>query len=127
MYLVGYKTRMESPIEIKVLETDEGKVPFEEWYDSLKDKVTKVRVRRRLDRLELGNFGDTESIGDGIYELRLHFGAGYRVYFTRVGNTVIVLIGGGDKSTQKRDIVKAKVLWRKYKNEAEKYERKLGS
>lgn len=127
MYLVGYKTRMESPIEIKVLETDEGKVPFEEWYDSLKDKVTKVRVRRRLDRLELGNFGDTESIGDGIYELRLHFGAGYRVYFTHVGNTVIVLIGGGDKSTQKGDIVKAKVLWRKYKNEAEKYGRKLGS
>jgi putative addiction module killer protein len=118
---------MESPIYIKVLETDEGKVPFEEWYDSLKDKVTKVRVRRRLDRLELGNFGDTESIGDGIYELRLHFGAGYRVYFTRVGNTVIVLIGGGDKRTQKRDIVKAKALWRKYKNEAEKYGRKLGS
>ena len=99
---------MESTIQIKLLETDEGKVPFEQWYDSLKDKVTKVRIRRRLDRVELGNFGDTESVGEGIYELRLHFGSGYRVYFARVGNTVIVLIGGGDKSSQNTDIAQAK-------------------
>ncbi len=118
---------MESTIEIKLLETDDGKVPFEEWYDSLRDKVTKVRVRRRLDRIELGNFGDTESVGEGIYELRLHFGAGYRVYFARLGNTVIVLIGGGDKSSQKKDIAQAKALWRQYKDEAQKYARKLGS
>lgn len=118
---------MESPIEIKLLETDEGKIPFEEWYNSLKDKVTKVRVRRRLDRMELGNFGDTKSVGEGVYELRLHFGAGYRVYFTHVGNTVIVLIGGGDKSTQNKDIDQAKAIWRKYQHEAQKYARKLGS
>ena len=99
---------MESTIQIKLLETDEGKVPFEQWYDSLKDKVTKVLIRRRLDRVELGNFGDTESVGEGIYELRLHFGSGYRVYFARVGNTVIVLIGGGDKSSQNTDIAQAK-------------------
>ena len=99
---------MESTIQIKLLEPDEGKVPFEQWYDSLKDKVTKVRIRRRLDRVELGNFGDTESVGEGIYELRLHFGSGYRVYFARVGNTVIVLIGGGDKSSQNTDIAQAK-------------------
>ncbi|GBF86858.1 hypothetical protein AsFPU3_3931 [Aphanothece sacrum FPU3] len=126
MYLVGYSTPMESIIEIKLLETDEGKVPFEEWYDSLRDKVTKVRVRRRLDRIELGNFGDTESVGEGVYELRLHFGAGYRVYFARIGNTVIVLIGGGDKSSQKKDIAQAKAIWREYKDEAQKYARKLG-
>lgn len=95
-------------IEIKLLETDERKVPFEEWYNSLKDKVTKVKIRRRLDRIELGNFGDTESLGEGVYELRIHFGAGYRIYFTRVGNVIVVLLGGGDKSTQKRDIAKAK-------------------
>jgi putative addiction module killer protein len=117
---------MEPSINIQLLETDEGKVPFKVWYDSLKDKVTKVRVRRRLDRIELGNFGDTESVGEGVYELRLHFGAGYRVYFARVENTIIVLVGGGDKSTQKNDIAKAKELWRKYKDEAEKYARKLG-
>lgn len=89
LYLAGYNTEMESTIEIKLLETDEGKVPFEEWYDSLRDKVTKVRVRRRLDRIELGNFGDTESVGEGIYELRLHFGAGYRVYFARDRKSVV--------------------------------------
>ncbi|HBK64665.1 MAG TPA: addiction module killer protein [Cyanobacteria bacterium UBA11166] len=113
-------------IEIKLLETDEGKVPFEDWYNSLKDKVTKVKIRRRLDRIELGNFGDTESLGEGVYELRIHFGAGYRIYFTRVGNVIVVLLGGGDKSTQKRDIGKAKEMWQRYKNEAERYVRKLG-
>ncbi|MGH2414570.1 MAG: type II toxin-antitoxin system RelE/ParE family toxin [Microcystaceae cyanobacterium] len=118
---------METSIQIKLLETDEGKVPFEEWYDSLKDKVTKVKIRRRLDRIELGNFGDIESVGEGVYELRFHFGAGYRVYFTRVGNIVAVLIGGGDKSTQKSDITKAKEIWKRYKDEAERYARKLGS
>lgn len=118
---------MEPSIQIKLLETDEGKVPFEEWYDSLKDKVTKVRIRRRLDRIELGNFGDTESVGEGVYELRLPFGAGYRVYFTRVGNVVVVLVGGGDKSTQTSDVTKAKEIWKRYKHEAERYVRKLGS
>lgn len=60
---------MEANIQIKLLETDEGYVPFEDWYDSLRDKVAKVRIRRRLDRLELGNFGDTESVGEGVYAL----------------------------------------------------------
>lgn len=118
---------MKPNIQIQLLETDEGKVPFEEWYNSLKDKITKVKVRRRLDRISLGNFGDSQSVGDGVYELRLHFGAGYRIYFTRVENTIIVLIGGGDKSTQKSDITKAKAIWNQYKHEAQKYARKLGS
>lgn len=118
---------MELSIQIKLLETDEGKVPFEEWYDSLKDKVTRVRIRRSLDRIQLGNLGDTESVGEGVYELRLHFGAGYRVYFASVGNSIIVLLVGGDKSTQKNDITKAKEIWRRYKNEIERYARKLGS
>jgi putative addiction module killer protein len=117
---------MEPIINIQLLETDDGKVPFKVWYDSLKDKMTKVRVRRRLDWVELGNFGDTESVGQGVYELRLHFGAGYRVYFARVGNTIVVLVGGGDKKTQKNDILTAIELWRRYKNEAEKYARELG-
>ena len=112
---------MPSPNQIRLLETDEGNVPFEKWYFSLKDKKTKVRIRRRLDRLELGNLGDTEPVGEGIYELRLHFGAGYRIYFVKVKNTIIVLLGGGDKSTQQKDINNAKKLWRKYKNEAERY------
>jgi putative addiction module killer protein len=59
-------------------------------------------------------------------ELRLHFGAGYRIYFTKTENVIIVLLGGGDKSTQQKDIKKAKQLWRQYKDEAERYARKLG-
>lgn len=86
-----------------------------------------MRIRRRLDQIELGNFGDTESVGEGVYELRFHFGAGYRVYFARVGNTVIVLVGGGDKSTQKRDIAKAKEIWKRYGDEAQRYARQLRS
>lgn len=112
---------MVSKFVIKLLETDEGKIPFFKWYDSLTDKVSKVRVRRRLDRIELGNLGDTKSVGEGVYELRFHFGAGYRIYFARVKNTVIILLGGGDKTTQKKDITQAKALWRQYKDEAQKY------
>jgi len=118
---------MEPSIYIKLLETDVGKIPFIEWYNSLNDKVTKVRIRRRLDRIELGHFSDTESVGEGVYELRLHFGAGYRIYFTRVGNFIVVLLGGGDKSTQNNDITKAKEIWKRYKDETERYTRNLGS
>jgi putative addiction module killer protein len=114
---------MESRIQIKLLATDEGKIPFLEWYGSLRDKVTKLRIRGRLDRLELCNFGDTQSVGDGVYELRLHFGSGYRVYFARVENYLVILIGGGDKSSQQRDITKAQEIWKRYKNEADRYAR----
>ncbi|MEB3189222.1 MAG: type II toxin-antitoxin system RelE/ParE family toxin [Snowella sp.] len=114
---------MESHLQIKLLETDEGKIPFQDWYSALRDKATKMRIRRRLDRIELGNFGDTQSVGEGIYELRLHFGSGYRIYFTRVENTIIVLIGGGDKSSQSKDIVQAQTIWKRYKNEVNRYAR----
>jgi putative addiction module killer protein len=117
---------MTASIQIKLLETDDGKVPFQDWYDSLKNKITKVRVRRRLDRIELGNVGDAQSVGEGVCELRFHFGAWYRVYFTRVESTVVVLVGGGDKSTQNSDITKAKALWKRYKDEVERYARELG-
>ena len=116
---------MEPVITIKVLETDEGKVPFHEWYFSLRDTTTRVRVRVRLDRLLLGNFGDVKSVGEGVSELRLQFGAGYRIYFGRVGTTIVVLLGGGDKSTQARDIEDAQELWRKYKDEIERYQREF--
>lgn len=118
---------MSSSYRVRLLETDDGDMPFEQWYFSLKDKITKVRIRRRLDRLELGNLGDTESVGEGIYELRLHFGAGYRVYFAKAEKVIIVLLGGGDKSTQQKDIKKAKKLWKKYKYEVERYAREFGS
>lgn len=118
-----YNDIMESRIQVKLLATDEGKIPFLEWYSSLRDKVTKLRIRGRLDRLELCNFGDTQSVGEGVYELRLHFGSGYRVYFARVEDYLVILIGGGDKSSQQRDITKAQEIWKRYKNEADRYAR----
>jgi putative addiction module killer protein len=114
---------MQPAITIRILETDEGTAPFEDWYFSIRDTTTRIRVRVRLDRLLLGNFGDVKPVGEGVSELRLHFGAGYRIYFGRVGSTVIVLLGGGDKSTQARDIKEAQDLWRQYKDEIEKYQR----
>lgn len=65
--------------------------------------------------MKYGNFGDYQSVGDGVFELRLHFGAGYRIYFGVVDNTIVLLLCGGDKSSQARDIVRAKVYWLEYK------------
>ncbi len=103
-------------LELRVYTTPNGKAPFDEWVLSL-DRSTRVRVTARLGRLQNGNFGDAKSVGDGVFELRLDFGPGYRVYFGRQGTTVVVLISGGDKGTQARDIVKAKEHWRNYISE----------
>lgn len=78
---------------------------------SLKDPVTRLRIRRRLDRVELGNFGDYKPLGDGVYELKLAFGSGYRIYFAEDGDTIVILLSGGDKSSQVKDIATAKMYW----------------
>lgn len=83
---------------------------FDEWLSGLKDRVAKARIAARLISVELGNFGDTQPVGDGISELRFHFGPGYRVYYTLRGKVLVYILGGGDKSTQKKDIVKAKAV-----------------
>jgi putative addiction module killer protein len=88
-----------------------GKEPFEEWLKKIKDKVIRARIRRRLDKLSLGHYGDVKAIEGGIFELRLSFGAGYRIYFAEVEKIIIVLLCGGDKSTQVRDIKRAKEYW----------------
>jgi len=80
---------------------------FEQWLERLRDAKGKARILARLDSAALGNFGDCQSIGDGVSEMRIHFGPGYRVYFTRRGSFVYMLLIGGDKSTQKRDIKRA--------------------
>ena len=91
-----------------------GKAPFEEWLLSLRDKPTQARILRRIDRLRLGNFGDCESVGEGVFELRIHFGPGYRVYFGLHGAQVVLLLCGGDKSTQARDIASAQRYWKEF-------------
>jgi len=88
---------------------------FEQWLEILRDAKGKARILSRLDSAALGNFGDCQSVGDGVSEMRIHFGPGYRVYFTRRGTFVYVLLIGGDKSTQKRDIKRAHKMARELK------------
>jgi len=83
---------------------------FRKWLTDLRDMRARVRVQARLDRLALGNSGDTQPVGEGISELRIHYGPGYRVYFKRVGSLVILLLCGGDKRTQNADIKRAKQI-----------------
>jgi putative addiction module killer protein len=86
---------------------------FDNWFSSLRDRSVKVRVQMRIDRAELGNFGDCEPVGEGVSEMRIHFGAGYRVYFVQRGYEIVILLAGGDKSTQSKDIKTALELARK--------------
>lgn len=97
-----------APLEgqVKIVETE----VFRRWLDGLNDKRARVRIDDRLRRLAIGNAGDTRSVGDGLQELRLHFGPGYRIYYTWKDGLLIVLLTGGDKSSQARDIAKAKRL-----------------
>lgn len=83
---------------------------FAEWLDNLADEKAKARISVRIISAENGNFGDSAPVGDGIFEMRVHFGPGYRLYFTRRGKVVYLLLCGGDKSTQKRDIRRAKAM-----------------
>lgn len=85
---------------------------FANWLSGLKDTAGRARILVRIRSAEAGNFGDCESVGEGVSEMRIHTGPGYRVYFTRRGETVYLLLAGGDKSSQKRDIVLAKKLAR---------------
>ncbi|HEX5339085.1 MAG TPA: type II toxin-antitoxin system RelE/ParE family toxin, partial [Gallionella sp.] len=90
-------------IEILRYQTEAGKEPLTEWLLSLRDKQVQAKIRIRLKRLETGNFGDCDPVGDGVMELREHLGAGYRVYFGRHGQTVVILLCGGVKKSQPAD------------------------
>ncbi len=103
------------PREIHVYQTQNGREPFSEWLRSIRDQETQRRLRTRLAYLKTGNFGDFKSVGDGVFELRLHFRAGYRIYYSEVSNTIVLLLCGGDKSSQARDIEQAKRYWLQYK------------
>jgi putative addiction module killer protein len=94
-----------------------GNAPFLEWMYSLRDKAAVYRIRARLDRVELGNFGIVKSVGDGVSELKIDHGPGYRIYFAMSGKTVVLLLSGGDKSTQQKDIETAKAYWKQQKEE----------
>lgn len=88
---------------LELIQTD----TFRDWLTALRDTRARVRIQVRLDRLALGNAGDVRPVGGGVSELRIDYGPGYRVYFTRVGDTVLLLLCGGDKRTQDADIKRA--------------------
>lgn len=91
---------------------------FVDWIDGLSDDIAKARILNRLATARLGHFGDCEPVGEGVSEMRVRVGAGYRVYFVRTGAVVYVLLCGGNKSTQKRDIALAKKMARELKKDA---------
>ena len=94
--------------------TEGGRSPFAEWFDDL-DAVTAARVDRYVRRLEAGNFGAAKPLRDGVFELRLDFGPGYRVYYGCEGRTIVILLGGGSKRRQDADIAAAVERWKRYK------------
>ena len=92
----------------------DGSAPFNDWLEALKDKKARAIIRTKINRVRLGNLGDCKSVGEGVNELRIKFGAGYRVYFGQERDTIIILLSGGDKSSQNRDINQAKQYWKDY-------------
>ena len=110
--------RRVQPKEVRIYEDGTGREPFTDWLNRLHDRRGRQRVLARLRRLEQGNFGDCKRLSDGVYELRMFFGPGYRVYFGQDGNTVVVLLTGGDKRNQAKDIETAKKYWKEYQSHA---------
>jgi len=113
MSCMQYNVNMET-LEIKYLIRPNGKIPVTDWLTSL-DSITRKRINQRILRIEDGNFGDFKKLSEDISELRFSFGKGYRIYYTQINNIIILLINGGDKSTQTKDIEKTQKLlneWR---------------
>lgn len=101
-------------IEIVEYEQDNGHCPFAEWVDTLNEKAA-AKVLTAVERMRQGNLGDHKSVGQGVTERRIDFGPGYRIYFGRDGDKLIILVGGGTKSRQGRDIKNAQQMWAEYK------------
>ena len=83
---------------------------FSKWHANLKDARARAKINLRIEQVKLGNFGEFKFVGEGIYEMRIHYGPGYRIYYTKKDDIVVLLLAGGDKSTQQKDIDKAKEL-----------------
>jgi len=106
--------------EIRHYLTPEGKDVVLEWQRSLRDTKARIAIDRRINRLELGNFGDHRSCRDGVWELRVDVGPGYRVYYAIAGTQVVLLLLGGDKRTQAADIDRACAYWQDWQRRAER-------
>lgn len=98
-------------------ETPSNQIPFDAWIKNLKDRKGQAVILARLRRFAVtGHPGDHQSVGQGVYELRIHYGPGYRVYYGEDGMTLVLLLCGGDKSTQRRDITRAQAYWLDYRS-----------
>jgi putative addiction module killer protein len=109
-------TTAHTPKTVIIYRNKAGNEPFSDWLNSLHDPATRRRILKRLLRLEQGHYGDCRPVGRGVYELRFFFGAGYRVYFGEADGTIVVLLCGGDKSSQRRDIEQAQGYWQDYQS-----------
>lgn len=99
-------------IEVEVYTDGHGRCPFERWLDGLRDDRAVARILTRINRLQNGLEGDSKPVGDGVREMRISEGKGYRVYYAWKGNAAVILLCGGNKSTQRKDIEQAKRYWR---------------
>lgn len=111
-------TRIVNPKQLIFYADENGSEPFLAWLGTLRDTQGRRRIINRLFRVQQGNYGDVEPIGEGLSELRLFFGPGYRVYFGEDAENIIIILCGGDKSSQSRDIEQAKAYWKEYKSRA---------
>ncbi len=102
--------------DVEYFETSGGNQPVRNWIDSLKDRRGRAKIQTRIDRVALGNFGNCEPVGSGVLELKVDFGPGYRIYFGLDGEQLVILLCGGDKSSQKSDIKLAKEYWNQYRS-----------
>ena len=110
----------DSEYHVMMLVLDDESCPVEDWLTRLRDKATRARIARQIDKLERGNFGVHKSVGEGLMELKLDFGPGYRVYYGLHDRTVIVLLGGSDKSDQQKAIDIARLHWTGFKRTDDK-------
>lgn len=105
-----------TPKQVVFYETQDGRIPFAEWLESIRDTRTKTVITARIRQIRLGNLGNSRSVGKGVCELKIDYGPGYRIYFGQIGNTIVVILCGGDKSTQDQDILQARSYWEDYRS-----------
>jgi putative addiction module killer protein len=103
------------PFELEYYLSAMGKIPFKEWVEGLRDVSARANIRVKLDRVRLGNLGNNRAVGEGVRELKVAYGPGYRIYFAQEGTNIILLLLGGDKSSQEKDIETAKEYWNDHK------------
>ena len=105
-----------TPKQVVFYETQDRRIPFDEWLNSIRDVRTKTVITTRVRRIKLGSLGEYKSVGKGVCELKIDYGSGYRIYFGQVGTTIVVILCGGDKSSQSDDILIAQKYWKDYRS-----------